>query len=188
MALPAAKPTRGDYYALIDAGETKAEWVNGEIYLMSGGTLEHSAIAMSLGSLLFLALRGRPCRVFNSDLMIAVEETDLHTYPDLSVVCGAAERLPTYPNAVTNPTVLVEVLSPSTAAFDRGAKFEHYRRLPSLQEYVLVHPDAPKIEVYRRVPEGWLFQVYVGFDARMPLRSLEVEIALNEVFSVLANG
>jgi len=126
------------YAAAEAASPTKHEWLRGEVLDMAGGTPEHSALAMAVGRELGVALQGRPCRVFSSDLKIFIAETQLATYPDLSVVCGKLETTPEDANSVTNPTLIVEVLSDSTEAYDRGAKFAHYRRLPSLREYVLV--------------------------------------------------
>lgn len=186
MGLPPTKPTIEDYYALIDAGDTKAEWVNGEIYVMSGGTAAHAAVPMSLGRVLGNRLLGRPCAVFSSDLMVLVEETDLHAFPDLTVVCGPLKRSARRKNLIINPTLLVEVLSPSSESYDRDVKFQHYRRIPSLQEYVIVRADRPHIEVYRRVADGWLFQEFSGLEASCPLPSLGVDLPLSEVFAVLS--
>ncbi len=138
--------------------DLKHEWLDGVVYAMGGGSLEHSRIATNLTALLKGALGGR-CTVFNSDAMVYVRATNLATYPDASVVCGPVERQSVHRNgqllgeALVNPSVLVEVLSPSTESYDRGEKFSHYMRLSSLQEYVLVWPEEFRLEVHRR-PEG----------------------------------
>lgn len=136
------------------ASEHKHEYLRGEVFAMAGGTPEHTAIAAAVITELSVALRGRPCRVFGSDLRIRVEDTDLSTYPDVTVVCDSLERSSIDPHAVTNPILLVEVLSDSTEAYDRGEKFLHYRRLASLREYLLVSQRKPLIESYVRTERG----------------------------------
>jgi Uma2 family endonuclease len=121
---------------------------------MAGGTPEHAALAVAVSTRLALALSGSRCRVFSSDLRIRVRKTGLGTYPDVSVVCGPREVDPEDKNTVTNPTVLVEITSKSTDEYDRGEKFDHYREIASLREYVLVSHGEPAIEVRRREPDG----------------------------------
>jgi len=144
------KHTFAEYLTLEAASETKHEYLDGEIYDMAGGTPDHSGLAVNVTSELHAALRGRPCRVFNSDLRVRVLATGLGTYPDASVICGAFEHDPEDENTAINPVVLVEVLSDSTEAYDRGEKFAHYRRIPSLRDYVIVSQHEPVIEHYTR--------------------------------------
>jgi Uma2 family endonuclease len=146
--------TFADYLALERDSEIKHEFDAGEILAMSGGTARHSALAMNVG----FALRGtRPegCTVFQSDMRVRVRATGRATYPDVSMVCGAIEYDPedAARTTVTNPTLIVEVLSVTTEKGDRGNKWMHYQRIPSLQEYVLVSQD-PRIEIFRRMPAG----------------------------------
>lgn len=158
------------------------EFIRGEIFAMAGGTPEHAALAMAIAGELRSALRGKPCRVYNSDLRIRIPDTDMTTYPDASVVCGKLETAPEDPNAVLNPTLLVEVLSESTEAYDRGAKASHYRRIASLKEYVFVAHDEPRLEVYRRNERGgWeLFEARVG--ERLELQSIGVLLDVAAVY------
>ena len=121
---------------------------------MAGGTPEHAALAVAVSAALFDQLSGGDCRVFSSDLRVRVRATGLATYPDVTVVCGALETDPENASTVTNPTVILEVLSPSTESYDRGEKLEHYRQIDSLREYVLVAHDRRRIEVWRRSAEG----------------------------------
>jgi Uma2 family endonuclease len=130
--------TYAEYLAAEERSLEKHEFLDGEIYAMSGGMPEHAALAMAFGRTLGNALLGRPCRVFSSDARVRVQNTGLTTYPDVSVVCGKLETDPEDPSAITNPVLLVEVLSDSTEARDRGEKASHYRHLASLREYVLV--------------------------------------------------
>ena len=128
-------------------------------------------------------LADRPCVVYTSDLRVNVSATGMYTYPDVSVVCGPAELHPDGSDTLRNPTVIFEVLSDSTEAYDRGAKFEHHQRLPSLREYLLVAPDQRRIERYERVEGGsWLYTLFTG-DAVVPLPAIEIELPLVEVYA-----
>lgn len=145
----------GEYLALDEASNVKLEFYAGDIYAMAGGTPEHAALCLQVGSALNVQLEGRPCRVYGSDLRIRVLATGLTTYPDVSVVCGSIERDPEGRDTVLNPTLVVEVLSPSTADYDRGERRESYQQIPSLHEVVLLAHDQRRIEVYRRGAGGW---------------------------------
>jgi Uma2 family endonuclease len=142
--------TYREYLALERGANVRHEFFDGEIYARAGGTREHAAICANLTTSLSTQLRGRGCQAHSSDLRVRVLETGLATYPDVTVICHHAEQDPEDRNTVTNPVLLVEVLSPSTAAYDRGEKLAHYRRIPSLQEIVLVAHDERLIEVWRR--------------------------------------
>ena len=144
-------------YALIDAdSHLKHEFVDGQVWAMSGGTPEHAALSVAVSTLLSAALLERSCRVFSADLRIRVKATGLGTYPDVSVVSGHLDLDADDPrqHTVVNPRVLVEVLSPSTEAYDRGDKLAHYKQIPSLDEVVFVAHDRREIEVVRREPDG----------------------------------
>jgi len=149
----AAEQTWTDYSTYLKleaAADQKHEWLDGRIYAMAGGTLEHGRLAaQSIGELIRLGV-ACGCGVYSSDVKVRVLATGLATYPDASVVCGPVERDPADRNVLTNPAVLVEVLSDGTEAYDRGEKFEHYRRIPSLRDYVLVSQRKAQVEVYSR--------------------------------------
>jgi len=157
-ALPVETMTYAAYLALERGSEIKHEFVDGHVYAMSGGTPEHARLAIDLAYLLKRGLEGRPCRVFSSDLRVRIEATRRATYPDLTVVCGPVDTSPDDPDAVTNPTVLVEVISETSERTDRIEKWAHYRRIPSLAAYVLVSQDEPRIESYRRDGTRWIFE------------------------------
>jgi Uma2 family endonuclease len=142
-----------EYLALEASGNTKHEYLAGQIYGMAEGTPEHAALAAAVTGLLFPQLRGGRCRVHDSDLRVRVPATGLATYPHVTVVCGPREVHPEDENAVINPTLLVEVLSPSTAVYDRSEKFEHYKQLPSLRQYVLVSHSERCLEVWTRAAD-----------------------------------
>ena len=128
-------------------------------------------------------LKGRNCVAYNSDLRLKVEVTGLITYPDLSVVCGPLQFAVGTDDTVVNPTVIVEVLSDSTEAYDRGRKFENYRQMPSLREYLLVSQKEPRIEQFvRQESDQWLLREAAGLNATLGLPSLKIEISLAEVF------
>ena len=149
--------THAEYLEAEATSDVRHEFLDGDVWAMAGGTPEHSALAAAVLGELRNAVRDKPCRVFTSDLRIRVMATGLSTYPDVTVVCGHVETAPEDPLAVTNPAVLVEVLSEGTEAYDRGAKAAHYRRIPSLLAYVFVSQTEPRIEVNRRADAGrWL--------------------------------
>jgi len=142
------------YVAAEASSPVRHEYLRGEVYAMAGGTPEHAALIAAMTTELSMALRGRPCRVYSADLRVRVTSTDLSTYPDVTVVCGVLETAADDAVAVTNPLVIVEVLSDSTEAYDRGEKFAHYRRLPSLRAYVLVSQHEARLEAYIRNDDG----------------------------------
>jgi len=182
--MPASrKLTYADYLALEEKSlDTKHELIDGEITAMAGGTPDHGALAMAFGRLVQNALGDRPCRVYSSDVRVRVRATGMAAYPDLSVVCGRLETDPDDALAITNPVVIVEVLSDSTEARDRGVKAAHYRNLESLREYVLVSQRERRIEVHRRNEAGrWeLFEYESG--QRVELVSLGCVVPLDEVY------
>ncbi len=151
---PIARMSHAEYLAFEASSEVRHEYLNGEIFAMSGGSPQHAALAMAIGAALGNALRDRPCRVLSSDARVRAKATGLSTYADVTVVCARMETDPDDPHGITNPVLVVEVLSPTTEAYDRGAKAAHYRRIPSLREYVLMSQDEPLIEVYRRNERG----------------------------------
>jgi Uma2 family endonuclease len=174
--------TYQDYLRLEADANVKHEFLAGEIYAMAGGTPEHAAIAMNVGTLLNLQLRGRPCRVFSSDLRVRVLETGLATYPDVSVVCGRLERDPEDANTVTNPTLLVEITSPSSEEHDRGPKLAHYQQIPALREIVVVSHRQRRVEVHHRDDSGtWSIRA-LGPGEVAALASIGCELPVDEVY------
>jgi len=165
------------------AAEKKHEFVNGEIFAMAGASLDHVKIVGNLSFALRSRLHGSGCHPYASDLRIKVPDTGLYTYPDIAIVCGDPISEDDYADTILNPTVIVEVLSPSTENYDRGAKFQHYKRLPSLQNYVLVTQKSFLVEVFVRLPdERWTAQTYVHAGNEMELPALGVSIPLAEIY------
>jgi Uma2 family endonuclease len=155
--------THAEYLGLEAASNVKHEYLDGQIYGMAGGTPEHAALAATVVGMLFPQLLSGGRRVHSSDLRVRVLATGLATYPDITVVCGPRQRDPEDENAVTNPTLLVEVSSKSTEDYDRGDKFEHYKRIPSLRQYVLVSHRERSVEVWSR-GEGDAWSVAIARD------------------------
>ena len=187
MAEPARKLalTYDAYLAIERETDTRHELLNGEAWAMAGGTPRHSALKANVVALFRALLHGRPCRPYDSDLKIRVPDTGLATYPDLSVICGPLARDPEDRNAVTNPTLLVEVLSPSTEAWDRGGKFAHAQRLASLNHYVLVDADRASVEHYARQEDGsWRYTRHTAGGA-VRFADLGVELAVDDVYADL---
>lgn len=164
----------------------KHEYRDGEVLAMAGGSYNHSVIVANVIGELRAALKGKPCRVSDSNLRIRIPRTPLYTYPDAVIVCGEPRFDPndTAHETVTNPRVLVEVLSPSTEAYDRGEKFTRYQLLDTLEEYVLITQDSPRTETYFRQSDGaWLFTPGHGIEARLRLRSLELDLPHSEIYA-----
>jgi Uma2 family endonuclease len=178
-----SKLTPEEYLAIERAAEFRSEYHAGEMFAMVGGSPRHSLIKTQVLATLTVRLRGRACTAYDSDLRIRVSATGLYTYPDASVICGPLEFDDQRRDTVLNPAVLVEVLSESTEAYDRGKKFNHYRRIESLKEYLLVSQDEPKIEHYLRSDDGsWKLTEAAGLEATLRLPSLEIALPLREVY------
>lgn len=169
------------YLAADRTAESKSEYYDGVVYAMSGASLRHNLIVTNLITTLKNGLRGGKCRVYPSDLRVSTSRRR-YFYPDVTVVCGSAETADERNDILLNPTLLVEVLSDSTAAYDRGRKFLSYQTIPSLKEYLLVAQDEPRIECYRRQAEGWLYTQASSPDAAVSLESLGIELPLAEIY------
>ena len=173
--------TYAQYLDLERTSPEKHEYLRGEVWAMAGGTPSHARIASNVGIALGIALKGRPCAVFNSDLRVRVQESDRSTYPDVTVVCSKELTASDDENAIVNPTLIVEVLSDSTEASDRGEKFAHLQRLPSLKEYVLVSQREQRVEVFRRGEGMWMLFTITG--GRLELKSIDVSLDLADVYA-----
>lgn len=170
-----------EYLEAERVAETRHEYLRGEVYAMAGGSPEHARLAAAVSGELRVALRDKPCAVFSSDLRVRIEETDRTTYPDVTVVCGERQVSVVDRDALTNPTLIVEILSDSTESDDRGEKFAHYRRIASLQEYVLVSQRARRIEVFRRTADGWTLHE-AGPTETLQLASIDATLSVDELY------
>ncbi len=174
--------TDEEYFALDSAAEIRSEFYDGVMYAMAGATPEHSLITANLTRELGQALRQKPCRVYVVDLRVRATR-NAYTYPDIAVVCGEPRFAENNKNTLVNPTVLIEVLSPSTESHDRGLKFARYRQLESLKEYVLVSQDRASVETYLRQPNGsWLLTEFTALDSSAAFETLECKIPLAEIY------
>lgn len=177
--------TYADYVLLEEHSQVRHEFLDGEIYAMPGGTPEHAALAAAalrhLGNQLPAG-----CRTYTSDLRVRVSASDLTTYPDGAVICGKVVRALEDPLAATNPVVLLEVTSPSTEAYDRGAKLEHYRSLPSLREVVVLSHREPSLELHRRQADGSWASTRVGPGERALLESLGAHLDVSALWADVA--
>ena len=179
---PKALLTPEQYLEIERKAEFKSEYYKGEMFATSGASLAHNRIASRLIQTLGVQLRGRDCEPLSGDMRVFIPATGLYTYPDVVVVCGQPKLQEQSFDTLLNPTVLVEILSPSTEAYDRGRKFEH-RSLESVQEYVLVASDRVQIDVYTRLPEGkWILGSAGSMDAVVQLQSIDCRLSLAELY------
>ena len=174
--------TRAEYCALERDTTIKHEYIAGDVFAMTGGTLEHSRLAMTIGHLLMNGLEGKSCQVLTSDARVRIEAADADVYPDLSVVCDPPETSEVDEHALLNPTLVVEVLSRGTEAYDRGLKSQYYRQIPSLQAYLLVAQDRPHLELHMRDGSGRWVIVEVGPGERLTIPALEVDLDVNAIY------
>ncbi len=175
--------TEEEYRELEMNSNIKHEYFDGEIFAMSGGTNKHAEISGNVYHALRNQLRGKSCRPVGSDQMVKVEATGLGTYPDVSVYCRAARFEGKGDQALLTPVVLVEVLSPSTASYDRGEKFDHYKQMPSLCDYIIVWQDCVRVEHYHRLENGdWLLHSAWTRDETIALESIGAVLALADVY------
>jgi len=175
--------TSEEYLAFEEASTERHEYFRGRIFALSGASDEHDAIVINVSGNLYTQLRRRPCRVFSSDVKIKAERMALYTYPDATVVCGKPIFEDAARTVLLNPTVIFEVLSPSTEKYDRGKKFQYYRSIPSLQEYVLVACDMRHIEHYIRQDNGtWQFSSASAESPTLTLPSIGCVLELDDVY------
>lgn len=186
---PVARCTPQEYLRREFHAVEKHQYFRDEVFSMAGGTADHSLITANAICALGNALKGRRCRVCDSNLRVRVERTMMYTYPDASVICGPVEHDPIDENLTTilNPTVLIEVLSPSSEAFDRGEKFLNYAQIDSFKEYLLISQHTPRAETFTRRDDGsWLVRVAAGLESIVRLASLSVELKLAEIYDGVA--
>jgi Uma2 family endonuclease len=172
-----------------EQSDAKHEYLDGRIIPMAetirgmaGASLAHNRVVSNLVISLGTQMRGRPCDVFSGDMRIHVPATGLYTYPDISALCDTPRFEDDQLDVLLNPSIIIEVLSPSTEAYDRGAKFDHYRSIESLQTYVLIAQDRAHIELFRRQDNGWLLTVVKGVEASVRLEAIGCELALADVY------
>lgn len=184
-----ARVTAAEYRAFEMAAEYKNEFVDGEIFAMAGASREHNLIGTNLTREISAQLRGRSCETYPGEMRVKVIDPETYAYPDVVVVCGEPEFEEAELDSLLNPTLIIEILSPSTEAWDRGGKFARYARLASLQEYLLVAQDRPRIERFRRAGgEEWIFSATEGLDATLALPSIDCYLSLADVYERIRFG
>jgi Uma2 family endonuclease len=188
MTLPEPQPryTIEEYIRLESVAQEKHEFHDGEILAMSGGSPEHSLIIVNTSSAIHTRLRGKPCRNYESNLRIRIPSARRYVYADGSIFCAPLEydSEDTSRQSVTNPRVIIEVLSPTSEAYDRGEKFSYYRRLDSLVEYVLISQSEALVETYvRREAGAWLLTPFTGLESVAKLRGVEIDLPLAEIYA-----
>jgi Uma2 family endonuclease len=174
--------TEDEYLAIERTADFKSEFDNGQMFAMAGGTPEHARLTANVTAA-FHRQMANGCRTYSSDLRVRVEGAGLYTYPDCTVICGEIALWGEHADVVTNPLLLVEVLSPATESYDRGKKFELYRSIPSLREYVIVHQDKRHIEHSSKHDDGsWILRDYAD-SAMFTIQRLNVTISLDEIYN-----
>lgn len=184
MRKPQELFTLDEYFALETSADQRHEYYRGEIFAMSGGSANHNRITVNVATALNTQLANKPCEVFVTDMRLLVKRRQLYTYPDVMVVCGKVEFAQQRTDLLTNPSVIFEVLSPSTETYDRGKKFNYfYRTIDSLQEYVLVDQERMLVEHLRRSGErNWLLTVLDDISDTLALTTIDVAISLAEIY------
>jgi Uma2 family endonuclease len=172
-----------EYLRLERQAEYKSEYLNGEIFAMSGASLQHNLIAGNIFGELRQQLKNRPCQSYVSDMRVKVRLNGLYTYPDVIVVCGEPHFEDDFVDTLLNPTMLVEVLSPSTERYDRIAKTSYYRSIESLAEHLLVAQDEVRLEQYTKQPDGqWTLIQHLALDSVAHLSSLDCSLKMSDVY------
>ena len=172
-----------EYLTFEDQSETKNEYHHGYIEAMAGASWEHNQIASNLHAFIHNLLKKKACHVFISNMRVWIEANKRATYPDIVVICGQPEFVESHRDTITNPKVIIEVLSKSTEGEDRGGKFHAYWKLDTLEEYILVDQYTMRLDYFRRENEKlWELQVFTKPDDKVKLKSLNVEIPLSEIY------
>jgi Uma2 family endonuclease len=176
-----------EYLSLERTADFKSEYLNGQIYAMAGSSPEHSAITVNITVALGSQLLDKPCRAFSSDMKVRTTRTGLFAYPDLSIVCGEPEFHDEKRDVLVNPVVLIEVLSPSTEAFDRGKKFAQYQHLETLTDYLLIAQDEARIDHYvKQSDDLWLLSIARGSGGKIYIASLDCTLLLSQVYAKIS--
>lgn len=170
------------YLAMERNANHKSEYINGRIFAMAGASQQHNQITFNISVALGIQLKGRACVAYSNDMRVKVQQTGLYAYPDVVATCDEPQFEDSFVDTLLNPAVIIEVLSDSTEAYDRGSKFAHYRRMSSMQEYVLVAQDAICVEYYSRQNDKWVFTELSDVGVSLHLNSIDCDLALADVY------
>ncbi len=174
--------TTEEYLEIERAAEFKSEFYAGEMFMMAGAKANHVRIVVNLSGELRMVFKKKPCQVFSTDMRVLTTKSGLYTYPDLVVVCETAKFLDEKNDTLLNPNLIIEVLSDSTESYDRGKKFQMYREIETLEEYVLVSTNEKKIEVFKKVNQKqWLLSEY-KMDESVLFESIESSFSMEEIY------
>jgi Uma2 family endonuclease len=174
--------TPAEYLAFERQSEERHEYHGGELRLMAGASRKHNIISLNIASLLREKLRGKPCRPFMSDMRVRIASAQRYFYPDIAVICGTEAFVEE--DIATDATVIIEVLSETTEAFDRGEKFESYQRLPSIQDYVIVSQSEQRVERFHKLSHNeWRYLAFNQPDDVLQLDAIGVQIPLKEIYA-----
>ncbi|HRH48090.1 MAG TPA: Uma2 family endonuclease [Panacibacter sp.] len=172
-----------DYLEIENTSIEKHEYYKGEIFAMSGAKMPHNDISKNLSGNLYVKLKGKKCQSYGSDVRIHIESNTLFTYPDISIICGDVVTRNNDDYNVLNPTVIIEILSPSTKNYDRGEKFKLYRDIPTLKEYILVDSESIHIEVFRLNENNhWELEEYNSTENLLHIKAINENILISEIY------
>lgn len=175
--------TPAEYLEIERKAEYKSEYFNGEMFAMAGAQRLHNLIVSNLIRSVGNQLLARDCNVYPSDMRVKIAKINKYTYPDIAITCGTENFEDDHVDTLLNPVVIIEILSTSTEAYDRGRKFQHYQFIESLAEYILITPDAVRVEQFvRQSDRTWLYSEYQNLDDVVKLESVGCELALHEVY------
>lgn len=181
-SLAQSRYTPEHYLTLERQAKHRSEYINGSIVAMAGASRQHNLIAGNVFGELRTQLRGRPCEAYINDMRVKISVTGLYTYPDVAALCGEPQFEDSHVDTLLNPSVIVEVLSESTEAYDRGEKFAHYRRLESLRDYVLIAQDKVRVEHYVRQGDQWVLSEANALTSTIHLSSINCKLALRDIY------
>lgn len=185
---PQKRCTAAEYLTLERQAQQRNEFFNGQIFAMAGASRAHNLIALNVGSELRSQFRGRPCEAYVADMRLKVSASGLYTYPDVIALCGQPVFEDAHVDTLVNPAVIVEVLSDSTEAFDRGERFAQYRRLESLRDYVLIAQNKVRVEHYVRQGDQWVLSEASAIGSSIHLASIGCDLAINAIYEKVEFG
>jgi Uma2 family endonuclease len=181
-----AKLTAGQYLALERAAESKSEYLNGELFAMAGASREHNQISSNIVASLSAQTADQPCSVYASDMKVKIDKANKYTYPDVVAVCDPQQFEDEHKDVLLNPRLIVEILSDSTEAYDRGLKFFHYQRLDSLREYLLVSQKFCHVEKYEQQADNlWAYSAFYDLDDTIAINTLHCALRLRDIYRKL---
>jgi Uma2 family endonuclease len=180
---PSKTITREAYLSLERKAELKSEFVDGDVFAMAGASREHNLIAANIVRVLGNQMLDRPCNFYPSDMKVRIERMDAYTYPDIAIACDPEIFEDDHRDVLMNPLAIMEILSESTEAYDRGRKFAHYQFIPSFIEYILISQLSPRVERFVRQNDGtWIYSIYGAMGEIVPVGSVNCELPVSEIY------